>query len=71
MAKTFAHENYFIVTEAKASSFHGSVIMAKKDITVKEIKPITTTKNSNQQALEIIGVNLETPIIGNLWIINV
>ena len=28
-------------------------------------------KNSNGQALEIFGVNLETPIIGNLWIINV
>ena len=69
--KLFAHENYFIVAEAKASSFHGSVIIAKKGIKVKEIRPITTTKNSNGQALEIIGVNLETPIIGNLWIINV
>ena len=66
--KPFAHEIYFIVTETKASSFHGSVIIAKKCITVKEIRPITTTKNSNGRALEIIGVNLETPIIGNLWI---
>ena len=69
--KPFAHEKYFIVTEAKASSFHGSVIIAKKGITVKEIRPIKTTRNNNRQALEIIGVNLETPIIGNLWIINV
>ena len=69
--KPFAHENYFIVTEAKASSFHGSAIIAKKGITVKEIKPITIRRNSNGQALEIIGVNLETSIIGNLWIINV
>ena len=28
-------------------------------------------KKSNGQALVIIGVNLETPITGNLWIINV
>ena len=44
MAKPFAHRNYFNVTEAKASSFHGSVIIAKKGITVKEIKQITTKK---------------------------
>ena len=69
--KPFAHEYYFIVTEAKASSFHGSVIIAKKGITVKAIRPITTARNSNEQTLEIIGVNLETPIIGNLWITNV
>ena len=28
-------------------------------------------KNSNGQALEIIGVNLEKPITGDLWLINV
>ena len=28
--KRFVHEKYFIVTEAKASNFHGSVIIAKK-----------------------------------------
>ena len=48
-----------------------SVIIAKKGIAVKEIKPITTTKNRKGQALEIIDVNLETPTIGNLWILNV
>ena len=42
--KRFAHENYFIVTEAKASSFYGFVIVAKKSITVKEVRPITTRK---------------------------
>ena len=42
--KPFAHKNYFNVTEAKASSFHGSVIIAKKGITVKEIRQITTKK---------------------------
>ena len=69
--KRFVHEKYFIVTEAKASNFHGSVIIAKKGINVKEVRPIISRKNSNGQALEIIGVNLETAIIGNLWIINV
>ena len=69
--KRFIHENYFLVTEAKASSFHGSVIIAKKGIQIKEVRPITSRKNSNGQALEIIGVNLETPIDGNLWIISV
>ena len=69
--KPFVHEKYFIVTEAKASNFHGSVIIAKQSINVKEFRPIISRKNSNGQALEIIGVNLETPIIGNLWIINV
>ena len=69
--KHFVHEKYFIVTEAKASNFHGSVISAKKGINVKEVRPIISRKNNNRQALEIIGVNLETPVIGNLWIINV
>ena len=69
--KRFVHEIYFIVTEVKASNFHGSVIIAKKGIKIKEVRPIISRKNSNGQALEIIGVNLETPIIGNLWIINV
>ena len=68
--KRFKHEKYFIVTEAKASNFHGSVIIAKKGIKFKEVRPITSRKNSSRQALEIIGVHLETPIIGNLWIIN-
>ena len=67
--KCFVHEKYFIVTEAKASNFHGSVIIAKKGINIKEVRPIISRKNSNGQALEIIGVNLETPIIGNLCIL--
>ena len=71
MAKHFTHEKCFIVTEPKASSFHWSVIIAKKGIKIKEVRPITSRKNSNGQALEIISVNLETPIIENLWIINV
>ena len=69
--KHFTHEKNFIVTEAKASSFHASIIIAKKVLKVKEVRSITSRKNSNGQTLEIIGVNLETTIIGNLWIINV
>ena len=67
----FTHEKFFIVTEAKASNFHGSVIIAKKGIKVKEVRPITSRISSKGQALDIIGVNLETQIIGNLWINNV
>ena len=67
--KRFVLEKYLVVTEAKASNFHGSVIIAKKGINVKQVRPIISRENSNGQALEIIGVNLETPIIGNLWII--
>ena len=69
--KRFVHEKYFIVTEAKASNFHGSVIFAEKGINVKEFRPIISRKNSNGIALEIIGLSLETSIIANLWIINV
>ena len=69
--KRFKHEKNFIVTEANASNLHGTVIIAKKGINVKEVRPIISRKNSNGQALEIISVNLETPIIGNLWIISV
>ena len=40
----FVHEKYFIITEAKASNFHGSVIIAKKSINVKEVTPIISRK---------------------------
>ena len=69
--KRLAREKYFIVTEAKASSYHGSVIIVKKGIKVREVRPITSRRNTNGQAFEIIGVNLETPTIGDLWIIHV
>ena len=71
MAKTFHTWKIFHCNRSKKSNFHGSVIIAKKGIKVKEVRPITSRENSNGQALEIIDVNLETPIIGNLWIINV
>ena len=63
--KRVVHENYFIVREPKPSSFYGSVVIAKKSIKIKEVRPITFRKNSNGQALMIIGVSLETPITGN------
>ena len=47
LQKRLAHEKYFIVTEAKARSYHGSVIIAKKGINVKEVRPITSKKNTN------------------------
>ena len=55
----------------KGKQFFCSVIMAKKGIRVKVVRSIISRKNNNGQALEIIGVNWETPIIGNFWIINV
>ena len=62
LRKRFAYEKKLVVTETKTSSYYGSVIIAKKGINVRGLRPITSKKNTNEQAVEIIGVNLETPI---------
>ena len=49
----------------------GLIALQKKGTKVKEVRPISLRKNRNGQALVITGVNLETSIIGNLWVINV
>ena len=61
--KRFVNEKYFMATETKASSFRECVTLANHGIRFKEVILITSRKNSNGQALEIIGVNLEIPII--------
>ena len=59
----------------KQGPFLGSVIIAKKGTRVKEVIQLdpqnTSFRDKHARALDIIGVILETPIIGKLWIINV
>ena len=59
--KRFVNEKYFIVTEAKASSFHGSNIIAKRGNETNYFQ-----KKSKGPAEEIIVLHLETLIIGHL-----
>ena len=68
LKKHFIQENCIIATETKTSSFLGSVIIAKKRIRVKEVRLIISRNHRNGQKLEMIGVKLEKPIVGNFWI---
>ena len=71
MAKMFSTREIFHCNRNKSKQLSWVCYHFKKGINVKEVRPIISRKDSNGQALDIIGVNLEMPIIGNLWIINV
>ena len=71
MAKTFLTSTILHCNRSKSKQFSWVCYHCKEGHKVKEVRPIISRKNRSGQALEIIGVNLETPIIGNLWIVNV
>ena len=62
-------DDYFVVTETRASKSHGSIILAKKGTTKKEVKPEKFDRNERGKIFEIIKACFEVPVIGHLWVI--
>ena len=62
-------DDYFVVTETRASKSHGSIILAKKGTTLIEIKPEMFDRNEREKIFEIIKACFEVPVIGHLWVI--
>ena len=62
-------DDYFAVTETKASKSHGSIILAKKGTTIIEVKPEKFDRNERGKVFEKIKACFEVPVIGHLWVI--
>ena len=62
-------DDYFVVTETRASRSHGSITLAKKGTTIIDVKPEKFESNKRGKIFEIIKACFEVPNIGNLWVI--
>ena len=62
-------DDYFVVTETRATKSHGSIILAKKGTTIIEVKPEKFDRNERGKIFEIIKACFEVPVIGHLWVI--
>ena len=62
-------DDYFVVTETRASKSHGSIILAKKGTTIIEVKPEKFDRNERGKIFEILKACFEVPAIGYLWVI--
>ena len=62
-------DDYFVVTETRATKSHGSIILAKKGTTIIEVKPENFDRNERGKTFEIIKACFEVPVIGHLWVI--
>ena len=66
MGKENLTDDYFIVTELRASKSHGSIILRKKGTTIIEVKPEKCDRNERGKVFEIIKACCEVPVIGHL-----
>ena len=62
-------DDYFVVTETRASKSHGSIILANKGTTIIEVKPEKFNRNERGKIFETIKACFEVPVIGHLWVI--
>ena len=71
--KSWQNENltddYFVVTETRASKSKSSMILAKKGTTIIEIKPEKFDRNKREKVFEITIACFEGPVRGHLWVI--
>ena len=70
--KSWQNENltddYFVVTETRASKSHGSIILAKKETTIIEVEAEKFDRHERGKVFEI-KTCFEVPVIGHLWVI--
>ena len=62
-------DDYFVVTETRATKSHGSIILVKKGTTIIEVKPEKFDRTERGKTFEIIKACFEVPVIGHLWVI--
>ena len=62
-------DDYFVVTETRASKSLGSIILAMRGTTIIEVKPEKFDRNERGKTFEIIKACFEVPVIGHLWVI--
>ena len=62
-------DDYFVVTETRASKSQDSLILAKKGTTIIEVKPEKVDRNERGKIFEIIKARFEVLVIGHLWVI--
>ena len=71
--KSWQNENltddYFVLTETRASKYYGSMILAKKGTTIIEVKTVTFDKNDRGKVFEVIKAFFEVPILGHPCVI--
>ena len=62
-------DDYFVVTETRASKSHGSIILAKKGTTIIEVKPEKFDRNERGKMFDIIKACFEVTVTGHLGVI--